>query len=99
MIRELRAGGAKVILAGMTLPPNYGPEYIRPFEKIYVDLAAKYQIPRIRFLLDGVGGNARLMQRDGLHATAEGNAIVARNVLRSLNPLLISSRPASNNNK
>ena len=99
MIRQLRDGGAKVILAGMTLPPNYGPEYIRPFEKIYVDLAAKYQIPRIRFLLEGVGGNARLMQRDGLHATAEGNAIVARNVLRSLDPLLISSRRASNNNK
>ena len=99
MIRQLRDGGAKVILAGMTLPPNYGPEYIRPFEKIYVDLSAKYQIPRIRFLLEGVGGNARLMQRDGLHATAEGNAIVARNVLRSLNPLLISSRPASNSSK
>jgi acyl-CoA thioesterase-1 len=78
----------KVVLAGMTLPPNYGPEYIRPFEKIYVDLAAKYKIPRIRFLLEGVGGNANLMQRDGLHATAEGNAIVAKNVFNTVAPLL-----------
>ncbi len=88
MIRELQKGGAKVVLAGMTLPPNYGPEYIRPFEKIYVDLAAKYKIPRIRFLLEGVAGNTGLMQRDGLHATAQGNAVVARNVLKTLEPLL-----------
>ena len=99
MIRQLQEGGAKVVLAGMTLPPNYGPEYIRPFEKIYVDLAAKYKIPRIRFLLEGVGGNAKLMQRDGLHATAEGNAIVARNVLQTLKPLITSSRAASGSNK
>ena len=88
MAGELVKGGAKVVLAGMTLPPNYGPEYIRPFEKIYVDLAAKYKLPRIRFLLEGVGGNPQLMQRDGLHATAEGNAIVAKNVLHTLEPLL-----------
>lgn len=88
MIRELQKGGVRVVLAGMTLPPNYGPEYIRPFEKIYADLANQYKTPRIRFLLEGVGGNPQLMQRDGLHATAEGNAIVAKNVLKTLEPLL-----------
>lgn len=88
MIAELQKGGARVILAGMTLPPNYGPDYIRPFEKMYTDLALKYKIPRIPFLLAGVGGNAKLMQRDGLHATAAGNAIVARNVLATLEPVL-----------
>ena len=88
IIEKLLKSGARVVLAGMTLPPNYGLEYIRPFEKIYVDLAAKYKIPRIRFLLEGVGGNPKLMQRDGLHATAEGNAIVAQNVLRTLEPLI-----------
>jgi len=92
MIAGLRDGGAKVVLAGMTLPPNYGPEYIRPFEKIYVDLAAKYKIPRIRFLLEGVGGNAALMQRDGLHATAEGNSIVAKNVFKTVEPVLRATR-------
>ena len=99
MIRQLQEGGAKVVLAGMTLPPNYGPEYIRPFEKNYVDLAAKYKTPRIRFLLEGVAGNAKLMQADGLHATAEGNALVARNVLRTLEGLLTSSRAASGSSK
>ena len=85
---QLKGAGIQVVLAGMTLPPNYGPEYIKPFEKIYVDLADKYKIPRIRFLLQGVGGHAELMQKDGLHPTAEGNEIVARNVYNSLQPLL-----------
>jgi acyl-CoA thioesterase-1 len=88
ILDQLTHAGIRVILAGMTLPPNYGPEYIKPFERIYVDLAAKYRIPRIRFLLEGVGGHSDLMQRDGLHATAEGNAIVAKNVLKTLQSLL-----------
>lgn len=88
MTAELHKAGVRVVLAGMTLPPNYGPEYIRPFERMYVDVAAKYNLPRIRFLLEGVGGNSTLMQRDGLHATAEGNAMVARNVFKTLQPLL-----------
>jgi acyl-CoA thioesterase-1 len=88
MIVDLQKGGVRVVLAGMTLPPNYGPEYIRPFERIYFNLATKYEIPRIRFLLEGVGGNSKLMQRDGLHATAEGNVVVAKNVFKTLEPLL-----------
>lgn len=88
IIVELQKAGVRVVLAGMTLPPNYGPEYIKPFEQMYVSLAAKYQIPRIRFLLEGVGGNATLMQRDGLHPVAAGNALVAKNVFKTLAPLL-----------
>ncbi len=84
MIAQLQARSVRVILAGMTLPPNYGRDYIRPFEGIYKALAAKHNIPLIGFLLAGVGGNPRLMQRDGLHPTAEGNAVVARTVLQSL---------------
>ena len=84
MIAQLQKASARVVLAGMTLPPNYGAEYIRPFEAIYRDLAAKYKIPRIPFLLAGVGGNPKLMQRDGLHPTAAGNAIVAKTVLKTL---------------
>ncbi|MDQ2950264.1 MAG: arylesterase, partial [Acidobacteriota bacterium] len=57
---------------------------IRPFEAIYRELAAKYKIPRIPFLLAGVGGNPKLMQRDGLHPTTAGNAIVAKTVLKTL---------------
>ncbi len=88
LIVGLQRPGAKVVLAGMTLPPNYGPDYIRPFEKIFTDLAAKHKLKLIPFLLEGVGGNASLMQRDGLHPTAEGNRRVAANVMRVVEPLL-----------
>jgi acyl-CoA thioesterase-1 len=88
MIAGLQSGGARVVLAGMTLPPNYGPEYISGFEKIYKDLAAKYKPVFIPFLLEGVATNPSLMQRDLLHPTAQGNEIVARTVLRYVKPLL-----------
>ena len=88
MIDGLQKSGAKVLLAGMTLPRNYGPEYIASFEKVYVELEAQYKVPRIPFLLEGVGGVARLMQRDGIHPTAQGNAIVAKTVFRYLEPML-----------
>jgi len=88
MILALRKAGAKIVLAGMTLPPNYGPDYIRSFESVYKELAKQYHLSLIPFLLRGVGGNPVLMQRDGLHPTAEGNRIVAENVMVALAPLL-----------
>lgn len=88
MIQELQKSGVRVVLAGMTLPPNYGPDYIQTFEKIYSELAANYKLPLIPFLLQGVGGNASLMQGDRLHPTAEGNRRVAENVMKVLEPLL-----------
>jgi acyl-CoA thioesterase-1 len=88
MIVELRKSGARVVLAGITLPPNYGPDYIREFEKIYKDLAAKYKLPFIPFLLEGVVGVPGMMQPDGIHATVKGNEVVARLVMRTLKPLL-----------
>ena len=88
MIVELKKSGARVVLAGITLPPNYGPDYIREFEKIYKDLAATYKLPFIPFLLEGVVGVPGMMQPDGIHATVKGNEVVARLVLRTLKPLL-----------
>jgi len=88
IITTLRKAGAKIVLAGMTLPPNYGPEYIHSFEAVYKDLAKQYRLPLIPFLLSGVGGHPALMQRDGIHPTGEGNRIVAGNVLEALAPLL-----------
>ena len=88
IIQMLQAAGSKVVLAGMTLPPNYGPDYIQPFQQIYVELAAKYKVPRIPFLLEGVAIHPELMQQDRIHPTAEGNEIVAKTVLRYLKPLL-----------
>lgn len=92
MIVAFRNAGASVLLAGMTLPPNYGPEYIRSFEAAYRDLAAKYKAPLIPFLMEDIasqmGNRKGLMQRDGIHPTAEGHAIIAGTVYRYLEPLL-----------
>ena len=88
MIVQLKGTGAQVVLAGMTLPPNYGPDYIHSFERIYTDLADKYKLPLIPFLLEGVAGTREHMQRDGLHPTVEGNRRVAENVMKVLEPLL-----------
>jgi acyl-CoA thioesterase-1 len=70
-----------VILAGMEIPPNYGPDYTRQFREIFRDLAEKHQIPLIPFLLDHVGGEANMNQRDGVHPSAEGHRQIARTVL------------------
>jgi len=89
MITSFRKAGAKVVLAGITLPRNYGPDYIRDFEKVYSDLAAKYKLPFVPFLLEGVATVPALMQGDRLHPTGEGNRLVAETVMRrALLPLL-----------
>lgn len=88
MIEAFQKSGARVILAGMTLPPNYGAGYITKFEAVYRDLAAKYKLTLIPFLLEGVGGDTRYMQRDGLHPNAEGARRVATLVMKTLEPLL-----------
>jgi acyl-CoA thioesterase-1 len=87
MILALRGAGARVVLAGMTLPPNYGPDYIRSFERMYAELAAKHKLPLIPFLLEGVAGTSSYMLRDGMHPNAEGAQRVAATVLKALEPL------------
>ncbi len=76
--------GVTIVLAGMQLPPNMGPEYTLEFRKIFPELAEEHQVMLIPFLLDGVGGNPELNQEDGIHPTAEGHQIVARNVWQVL---------------
>jgi acyl-CoA thioesterase-1 len=95
MIEALKKSGAAVLLAGMTLPRNYGPEYIASFDQIYVDLAKQYRVARIPFLLEGVGGHPDLMQADEIHPTAGGAEIVARNVMKYLQPLLLPAADKS----
>ncbi len=87
-IEALQKAGARILLAGMTLPRNYGPEYIQSFEQMYIDLSAQYKIARIPFLLEGVGGRPDLIQPDGIHPTAEGAEIVSRTVMKYLQPML-----------
>jgi len=88
MIDQFQKGGAKVLLAGITLPRNYGPDFIQAFDKIYRDLAREKHVALIPFLLEGVATNPKLMQADALHPTAEGARRVAVTVLRYLQPLL-----------
>jgi acyl-CoA thioesterase I len=88
IVSTLKASGAKVVLAGITLPPDYGPDYIKQFNETYTLLAKKYNVPFLPFLLQGVFGVDGMMQRDNTHATADGNKVVARNVLPLIEPLL-----------
>jgi acyl-CoA thioesterase-1 len=88
MVATLKKTGAKVALAGITLPPDYGEDYIQQFDETYRVLAKKYNVPMLPFLLKDVYGVPGMMQRDNIHATAKGNAIVARNVVPLVVPLL-----------
>ena len=88
MVSTLLNSGAKVVLGGITLPPNYGPDYIRQFNQTYALLAAKYHVPMLPFLLKDVYGVDGGMQADGIHATDQGNAQGAKNLLPLIAPLL-----------
>ena len=79
---------AKLVLAGMQIPPNMGQQYATEFRNIYAELAAKNKMILIPFLLEGVGGEVKLNQQDGIHPTAEGHHIVAENVWRELKNVL-----------
>ncbi len=91
IVSTLLHSGAKVVLGGITLPPNYGPDYIRQFNQTYALLAAKYHVPMLPFLLQDVYGVAGSMQADGIHATDQGNAQVAKNLLPLIVPMLKKS--------
>ncbi len=71
-----------VILAGMKIPPNYGPEYATAFENTFESLSEKYHLGFIPFLLENVAGNSSLNQADGIHPNAAGHKIIANTVLK-----------------
>lgn len=79
---------AKIIIAGMQVPPNMGPEYSADFRNLFPNLAKENDAALIPFLLEGVGGEARLNLEDGIHPTAEGHAILAQTIWRVLQPQL-----------
>jgi acyl-CoA thioesterase-1 len=88
IVSTLQKSGVKVLLGGITLPPNYGADYIRQFNDTYALLAKEFHTPLLPFLLKGVYGVPGGMQGDGLHATASGNETVAKNLLPLLTPML-----------
>ena len=78
----------KIIIAGMQIPPNMGKQYTGEFRSMYPELAKKNDIALIPFLLEGVGGEAKFNQDDGIHPTAEGQKILAQNVWEVLKGVL-----------
>jgi acyl-CoA thioesterase-1 len=88
MIDQLQTAHVKVALAGITLPPDYGPDYIAKFDAIYPALAKQYHVPLLPFLLKDVYGVKGDIQADGIHATEQGNKQVAANVAELIEPLL-----------
>ncbi len=88
MIDSARASGAKVLLLGMQLPPNYGVRYTEAFAKVYSDLADQKKVPLVPFFLQGIGGNPELMQADGIHPAVAAQGKLLENVWPTLKPLL-----------
>jgi acyl-CoA thioesterase-1 len=88
IVARARAAGARVLLAGMRVPPNYGVDYARTFAGVYPTVARSTGVPLAPFLLDGVAGDPRLNQADGIHPTAEGQRIIAERLWPHLKPLL-----------
>jgi acyl-CoA thioesterase I len=88
IVERARAAGARVLLAGMRVPPNYGDDYARAFAGVYPAVAKATGVPLAPFLLDGVAGDPRLNQADGIHPTAEGQRRIAERLWPYLKPLL-----------
>jgi len=88
MIELCQQAGAEVVLAGIQIPPNYGPAYTGALAAVYPELAQQHGATLIEFLLENVALNGELMQPDGIHPNAAGQQIVFANVWRVLGPLL-----------
>jgi len=92
MIRMSRESGARVLVAGLQMPPNYGPDYTARFAAVYTQLAKDTGAALIPFFLDRVATNAELMQDDGVHPNAAGQPLILDTVWRYLLPLLQATR-------
>jgi acyl-CoA thioesterase-1 len=88
MIELSQGAGARVLLSGIQIPPNYGPRYTGPFYAQYTELAQQYGLALIPFLLDGIAENAEFMQDDGIHPTAEAQPLIVEIVWPVLNQLM-----------
>ncbi len=88
IVTRLQDAGARVLLAGMRLPPNYGDEYTKEFEAVFPAVARRAKVGLMPFLLDGVAGIPRLNQADGIHPTAAGQQVIADHLWPYLRPLL-----------
>lgn len=92
VISTLEAAHAKVLLAGITLPPNYGADYIRDFDATFRDLAAKHHTAFVPMIYKDLVNVPGTIQADGIHPTAQGSEIIAGTLWPQLRPLLTKSR-------
>jgi acyl-CoA thioesterase I len=88
IVRRAKDSGVRVLLLGMMIPPNYGPDYANQFRDLYPEIAKDLDVPLVPFLLEGVGGVADLNQADGIHPTAKGQELVAATVEPYLREIL-----------
>ena len=88
LVRLSRAAGARVLLVGMRIPPNYGPAYTKGFHQLYAELAGEHQLPLVPFFLDGIALDDSLMQEDGLHPNAAAQPRLLEQVWPQLRSLL-----------
>jgi acyl-CoA thioesterase-1 len=88
IIQQSQKSGARVLLVGMRLPPNYGEDYTRAFERAFADLAKTHRTALLPFLLEGFGDKAELFQPDRIHPVAAAQPDVLKNVWQPLAPLL-----------
>lgn len=88
MIEQAHQANAKILLIGNKIPQNYGKRYTEMFFKLYEEIANKYKVAYLPFMLDGIALNKSLMQDDGLHPNTNGQPLVLQNILPYLKPLL-----------
>jgi acyl-CoA thioesterase-1 len=88
IVDAARRTGARVLLVGMRLPPNYGPSYVEKFQQIYSEVAKKKKVALVPFLFEGFGEDRKYFQADGLHPTAQGQRVMLDTVWKELAPLL-----------
>jgi acyl-CoA thioesterase-1 len=93
MVQMSQAAGARVLLLGNRIPPNYGPRYTEQFAGMFPEVAAKYHVPLVPFLLEKVALNPALMQEDGLHPNAQGEPPILDTIWPTLKPMLDKNSP------
>lgn len=88
IIQEGKKSGAKILLVGMKIPPNYGPQYTKLFSQSYLKLSQEHQIPLVPFMLENIAAKTNLIQDDGLHPNAIAQPLVLDNIWSKLKMLL-----------
>jgi acyl-CoA thioesterase-1 len=92
IIRSSQQAGARILLVGMRIPPNYGAAYTRDFQALYGELAREYKVPLVPFFLEDIAADESQFQEDGIHPTAAAQPVLLREVWPQLEPLLTSGR-------